>query len=57
MKELNHLNGRDSIVVRASASRSGGRGFEPWPSHTKDFKNGAAFLSDARHSKMEKRSN
>ena len=24
-------------VVRASASRSGGRGFEPRPGHTKDF--------------------
>ena len=27
-------------VVRASASESEGRGFEPRPSHTKDFKNG-----------------
>ena len=47
---------RDGLVVRASASPSGGRGFEPWPSHTKDLKNGTylAFLSDARHSRMEK---
>ena len=28
---------RDGLVVRASASRSGGCGFEPRPSHTKDF--------------------
>ena len=27
-------------VVRASASESEGRGFEPRPSHTKDIKNG-----------------
>ena len=47
---------RDGPVVRASASRSGGRGFEPRPGHTKDFKNGilTAFLSGARHSRMEK---
>ena len=30
----------DGPVVRASASQSEGRGFEPRPSHTKDFKNG-----------------
>ena len=28
----------DGPVVRASASRSESRGFESWPSHTKDFK-------------------
>ena len=28
----------DVLVVRASASRSGGRGIEPRPGHTKDFK-------------------
>ena len=31
-------------VVRASASRSGGRGFEPRPDHTKDLKNGTYCL-------------
>ena len=35
---------RDGLVVRASASRSGGRGFEPRPGHTKDFKNGTYCL-------------
>ena len=34
----------DGLVVRASASRSGGRGFEPRPGHTKDFKNGTYCL-------------
>ena len=35
---------RDGLVVRASASRSGGRGFEPRPGHTKDLKNGTYCL-------------
>ena len=39
----------DGLVVRASASRSGGRGFEPRPGHTKDFKNGTYCLL-VRHS-------
>ena len=32
------------LVVRASALRLGGRGFDPRPSHTKDYKNGTQFL-------------
>ena len=35
---------RDGRVVRASASRSGGRGFDPRPGHTKDFKIGTYCL-------------
>ena len=34
----------DGPVVRASASQSEGRGFEPQPSHTKDFKSGTHCL-------------
>ena len=48
---------RDGLVVRASASRSGGRRFEPRPGRVipKTFKMvPTAFLSDARHSRMEK---
>ena len=30
----------DSVMVRASALGAGGRGFDPGPGHTKDFKNG-----------------
>ena len=30
----------DSVMVRASASGAGGRGFNPGLGHTKDFKNG-----------------
>ena len=37
----------DGPVVRASASQSEGRGFEPRPSHTKDFKNGT--IGDCVH--------
>ena len=40
---------RDGLVVRASASRSGGRGFKPRPGHTKDFKSGTYCLL-VRHS-------
>ena len=32
----------DSIMGRASAAGSGGRGFDPGPDHTKDFKNGTS---------------
>ena len=35
---------RDGLVVRASASRSGGHGFEPQPGHTKDIKDGTFCL-------------
>ena len=31
---LSRLDRSSGIVVRASASEAGGRGFEPWPSHT-----------------------
>ena len=50
------IDWHDGLVVRASASRSGGLGFEPWPGHTKDLQKRVptAFLSDARHSRMEK---
>ena len=34
----------DGPVVTASASQLEGRGFEPRPSHTKDFKNGTRCL-------------
>ena len=32
----------DSVMVRASASGAGVRGFDPGPGHTKDFKNGTS---------------
>ena len=32
----------DSVMVRASASGPGGRGFDPGLGHTKDFKNGTS---------------
>ncbi len=38
------LNRSCGLVVRASAARSGGRGFESQPYHTKDFKNGTYCL-------------
>ena len=34
--------GPDSVMVRASASEAGGRGFDPGPRHTKDVKNGTS---------------
>ena len=34
----------DGPVVRASASKPEGQGFEPWLSHTKDVKNGTHCL-------------
>ena len=36
------LTGPDSVMVRASASEAGGRGFESGPRHTKDVKNGTS---------------
>ena len=39
---IHHLTDSDSVVVRASASGAGGRGFDPAPGHTKDFKNGTS---------------
>ena len=33
------IHRRDGLVVRASASRTGGRGFKPRSGHTKDYKN------------------
>ena len=47
-------NRRGGLVVKASASRSPGRGFEPRLGHTKDFKMVPTALSDAQHSRMEK---
>ena len=32
----------DSVMVRASDSGAGGRGFDPEPGHTKDLKNGTS---------------
>ena len=32
----------DSVMVRASASGAGGRGFHPGPGQTKDYKNGTS---------------
>ena len=34
--------GPDSVMVRASASEAGGRGFKSGPRHTKDVKNGTS---------------
>ena len=36
------MTGPDSVMVRASASEAGGRGFESGPRHTKDVKNGTS---------------
>ena len=36
------LHNSDSVMVRVSASGAGGRGFDPGPGHTKDFKNGTS---------------
>ena len=35
---------RGDLVVRASASRAEGRGFDPWPRQTKVFKTGSSGL-------------
>ena len=40
-----HFTDSDSVMVRASASGAGGRGFDPGPGHTKDFKNGTSGYS------------
>ena len=61
--EITGITGPDSVMVRASASEAGGRGFEPWPRHTKDVKNGtssylawrSAFLRLALASLLPKR--
>ena len=46
------MTGPDSLVVRASASGSEGRGFAPRPRHTKGVKNGTgSSLADARNKK------
>ena len=46
--------GPDSLVVRASASGSEGRGFAPRPRHTKGVKNGTgSSLADARNERVE----
>ena len=37
-----YITGPDSVMVRASASEAGGRGFESGPRHTKDVKNGTS---------------
>ena len=43
----------DSLVVRASASGSEGRGFAPRPRHTKDDKNGTgSSLADAHNKRV-----
>ena len=43
----------DSLVVRASASRSEGRGFAPRPRHSKGVKNGTgSSLADARNKRV-----
>ena len=40
-KPMQHTDS-DSVMVIASASEAGGRGFDPGPGHTKDFKNGTS---------------
>ena len=46
--------GPNSLVVRASASGSEGRGFAPRPRHTKGVKNGTgSSLADARNKRVE----
>ena len=48
-----YLTGPDSLVVRASASGSEGRGFAPRPRHTKGVKNGTgSSLADARNKRV-----
>ena len=47
------FTGPDSLVVRASASGSEGRGFAPRPRHTKGVKNGTGrSLADARNKRV-----
>ena len=48
-----HITGPDSLVVRASASGSEGRGFAPRPRHTKGVKNGTgSSLADALNKRV-----
>ena len=48
-----YFTGPDSLVVRASASGSEGRGFAPRPRHTKGVKNGTgSSLADARNKRV-----
>ena len=42
MDTLLLITDSNSIMVRASALGEGGRGFDPGPGHTKDFKNGTS---------------
>ena len=44
------------LVVKASALQSEGPGFDSWPGHTKDFKNGTytAVVRDAPHKQWSK---
>ena len=47
---------RGGSVGRAFASQAVGRGFEPRPGHTKDFKNGSSCSSlNAQHKEVELR--
>ena len=47
------FTGPDSLVVRASASGSEGRGFAPWPRNTKGVKNGTgSSFTDARNERV-----
>ncbi len=50
----NICNRSCGLVGRASATRSGGRGFKSQPSHTKDFKNGTCCLLVRRSSLKER---
>ena len=48
-----NFTGPDSLVVRPSASGSEGRGFAPWPRHTKGVKNGTgSSLTDPRNKRV-----
>ena len=48
-----YIDSPDSLVVRASASGSEGRGFAPRPRHTKGVKNGTgSSLADARNKRV-----
>ena len=53
---LFHVKPPCGLVVRAFASQAVGRGFEPRPGHTKDFKNGSSCSSlNAQHKEVELR--
>ena len=52
-KRKRFFTGPDSLVVRASAAGSEGRGFAPWPRHTKGVKNGTGCsLADACNKRL-----